>query len=89
MSKTYTAPDGRTCTADGSLLDVTLLAAVAALSSLRLPAVRVNDDGNVVPAGDDAEDGDTEGAADGMAVDDAQQPAARYYPHDPHSHGLT
>ena len=68
------------CTADGSLLDVTLLAAVAALSSLRLPAVRVNDDGNVVPAGEDADDGSAEAAADGMAEDDAQQPASRYRP---------
>ena len=64
--------------ADGSLLDVTLLAAVAALSSLRLPAVRVNDDGNVVPAGDDTDDGDAPSAADSMAVDEKGQPGGRY-----------
>ena len=59
-------------------MDVALLAAVAALSSLRLPAVRVNDDGNVVPAGEDAGEGGAEDAADGMAVDDARQSAGRY-----------
>ena len=58
---------------DGSLLDVTLLAAVAALSSLRLPAVRVNEDGNVVPAGDADEP-----EADGMAEHDARDTADRY-----------
>lgn len=38
--------------ADGSLLDVSLLAAVAALQSLQLPRVAVNDEGAVVPCPD-------------------------------------
>ncbi len=57
---------------------MTLLAAVAALSSLCLPAVRINDDGNVVPAGDDADDGGMGAAADGMAENDAEQATGRY-----------
>jgi exosome complex component RRP43 len=36
--------------ADGSLLDAALLAAVAALRSLQLPAVAVNEEGAVVPS---------------------------------------
>lgn len=35
---------------DGSLLDVALLAAVAALRSLAIPAVAVNEEGDVVPS---------------------------------------
>jgi exosome complex RNA-binding protein Rrp42 (RNase PH superfamily) len=46
--------------ANGALLDVTLLAAVAALASLRLPAVRVSEEGSVVP--DDALTMETQGA---------------------------
>ena len=39
------------CTyADGSLLDAALLAAVAALRSLAMPAVAVNEEGTIVPS---------------------------------------
>ena len=62
--------------ADGSLLDVTLLAAVAALSSLRLPAVRVNDDGNVVPE-DEADNDGGEADQDAAAKEAPEQPTDR------------
>ena len=64
------------CSADGSLLDVTLLAAVAALSTLRLPAVRVNEDGNVVPA-DEADDDDDGNMESDAAANEALEPADR------------
>lgn len=38
--------------ADGALVDVCLLAAVAALQGLRLPRVDVQEDGSVVPHSD-------------------------------------
>ncbi|KAK9811510.1 hypothetical protein WJX72_005082 [[Myrmecia] bisecta] len=50
---------------DGSLADVTLLAAVAALATLRLPHVAVTDGGNVVPSSEAAE----AAAPDEMAVE--------------------
>jgi hypothetical protein len=60
---------------------VTLLAAVAALSSLRLPAVRVNEDGNVVPAdgADDQADNQAGGKmeSDAAAVEAPEQPINR------------
>ena len=62
--------------ADGSLLDVTLLAAVAALSSLRLPAVRVNEDGNVVPA-DQAGIGSGDAETDAVPMEASNSPADR------------
>ena len=47
-------------TADGSLLDAALLAAVAALRSLQLPAVAVNEEGAVVPSSEPAAAADTQ-----------------------------
>ena len=55
--------------ADGALLDVSLLAAVAALASLRLPQVDVQEDGSVVAHCL------AEGSADGPA-ESATLPAA-------------
>lgn len=46
--------------ADGSLLDAVLLAAVAALRSLQLPAVAVNEEGAVVPSSETAAAADTQ-----------------------------
>lgn len=46
--------------ADGSLLDAALLAAVAALRSLQLPAVAVNEEGAVVPSSESAAAADTQ-----------------------------
>lgn len=40
-------------------MDVTLLAAVAALASLRLPPVKLNKEGTIVPADVAEENGDT------------------------------
>jgi hypothetical protein len=57
---------------------VTLLAAVAALASLRLPPVKLNEEGNVVPAEEEAEE-EVEGAAEPMTTDEATQP--RCAPH--------
>lgn len=55
--------------ADGSLFDVSLLAAVAALQSLRLPRVAVNDEGTVVPlAGDETTPSPAASAAASVAA---------------------
>ena len=70
--------EGLCAAPDGSLLDVTLLAAVAALSNLQLPAVRVNEDGNVVPAAEGAEVDGAAAQADGMAEHEGRQSPDRH-----------